>query len=204
MSLNVIDQQLSIFIPFVFPNITQDRIGQTFHKLNLGDVERVDFVDKVEGKKKYKMAFVHLKEWYMNESVGNIHDALLNGKGTSRIVYDDPWFWNIFVNKKPRTVEELALERDLAITKEILQSETNRANYFQAIAMTWNHQYPHDCVRIHNMIPFVAYQPVDSDPIEGYGVPFVVAPSSQAVAQQNYVGVNEWNSSTNAKKQEKV
>ena len=174
MSLNVINQKLSIYIPFVFPNITEARICDTFRKLGLGDADRVDFVEKNDTGNKHKMAFIHFNQWYMNDVVAGIHDTLMNGKGSTRIVYDDPWFWNIFVNKKPRTVEEIALERELAIAKEINHSERIRADYFQSVAMTWNAVHPIDCARIHNMIPYIAYQPVDIDPIEGYGVPYVM------------------------------
>ena len=184
MSTNNINQSISLYIPFVFPNITEKRIGNVFHHLGLGDVERVDFVDKnrEDDGKPFKMAFIHFRSWYVNESVNNIHTTLMTSdKSSSKIVYDDPWFWNVYINKKPRSVDELALERELAITKAVLQSESIRANYFFQVASTWNNVYPENTLRIHQSIPMVAYQPVDVDEIEGYGVPFALAPNPSYV-----------------------
>jgi hypothetical protein len=196
MSSNNINQQLSLYIPFVFNNITEERIRHVFNHLTIGVVDRVDFVDKVREQdgKSYKMAFVHFKEWYSNEYVAGIQNKMMSSSANStRIVYDDPWYWNVFMNNKPRTVSELALERELAIAKAIMASERSRGDYFQMIASTWNIAYPHDCARIHNSIPLVAYQPVDIDPIEEYGTPWVIIanPSygmlSQTQHSQGYV-----------------
>ena len=178
MSSNNINQQLSLYIPFVFTNITEERIKHVFNHLAIGLVDRVDFVEKIREQdgKPYKMAFIHFKEWYVNEYVDGIQQKVTSSNTTStRIVYDDPWYWNVFMNNKPRTVDELALERELAIAKEIMASERSRGDYFQMIASTWNISHPHDCARIHNSIPLIAYQPVDIDPIDGYGTPWVIA-----------------------------
>ena len=193
MSANNINQSISLYIPFVFSNITDKRIGKVFHHLGLGDVERVDFVDKIRETdgKPYKMAFVHFRSWYVNESVSSLHETLMTSdKSSSKIVYDDPWFWNVFVNKKPRSVEELALERELAITKAVLMSETNRANYFFQLSATWNNTYPLYSQGIHNQLPMIIYRPVDTDEIEGYGVPFMMAPnpSYMPISEQQPVG----------------
>ena len=187
--MNNINQTTSLYIPFVFPNITEKRIMYVFRQLDIGDVERVDFVDKNRESdgKAYKMAFVHFRSWYMNNSVDNIHKTLASSPNApAKIVYDDPWYWNVFVNNKPRSVDELALERELAITKAVLQSESIRANYFFQVASNWNNVYPENTQRIHQSIPVVAYQPVDVDEIEGYGIPFSLAPNPSYVPLSNH------------------
>lgn len=193
MSTNNINQSISLYIPFVFPNITEKRIGHVFNHLGLGDVERVDFVDKTreDDGKSFKMAFVHFRSWYVNDSVSSLHETLMTSdKSSSKIVYDEPWFWNVFVNKKPRSIDELALERELAITKAVLQSETNRANYFFQLSVTWNNTYPLYSRGIHNQLPMIMYQPVDTDEIQGYGVPFMMAanPSYMPLTEEQCSG----------------
>ena len=55
----------SVFIPRVFSNIRANRIGDTFHNLNIGDVEKVDLVAKTsKNGDSYNMAFVHFKGFY--------------------------------------------------------------------------------------------------------------------------------------------
>jgi hypothetical protein len=185
MSSNNINQQLSLYIPFVFTNITEERIKHIFNTFDIGMVDRVDFVEKVREQdgKPYKMAFVHFSEWYINDYVEGIHKKLMSSGNTStRIVYEDPWHWNIFMNTKPRTVNEVALERELIVAKKIMASERCRGDYFQMIASTWNMMYPNDCVHVHSMCPILSYQPIDIDPIEGYGIPWIIAPNPQHCA----------------------
>lgn len=175
MSLNNIDPNLSVFIPFVFPNITEDRIVKVFNQLQLGAVERVDFVDKLNPDgKSYKMAFIHMLSWYMNVSVAGIHEKLTSGN-SARIVYDDPWFWNMYVNKKPRSVEELNLEKELAITKEILESEKAKITMLESHLATWSYNFgPLQSQKIMETIPFSLVQKEQAKFIEGYGFPLRV------------------------------
>lgn len=175
MSANMINQSLSVYIPFVFPNITQERIKNVFHRLNLGNVSRVDLVPRTRSDGMlYNMAFVYLQSWYVNDYVASVHRQLTEAENVSvKISYNDPWYWNVFVNKKPRTVHELTLERELAVVKAIVTSEQNRCNYLNNMLQAWNRLYPHSEQMVSTMIPTTIYRAIELQPLDGYGHPFV-------------------------------
>ena len=110
----MINQQLSIYIPHVFSNITKERIVDVFETQSVGMVERVDFIPK-KGKdgKEYNTAFIHMKAWYNNECVVNLQSKIKTSNSTARIVYDDPWYWNLYENMNPRSLNELKLEEKI-------------------------------------------------------------------------------------------
>jgi hypothetical protein len=119
-------QKLSIYIPHVFSNITKERIVEIFSKQSIGEVDRIDFVPK-KGKdgREYHMAFIHMKSWYDNECVRNLQARILDKNTEARIVYDDPWYWNLYENVNPRSASELKMEEQIfSLTKTVnIQSE---------------------------------------------------------------------------------
>lgn len=193
MSLNNIDPKLSVFIPFVFPNITEDRIVKVFNQLQLGAVERVDFVDKLNPDgKSYKMAFIHMLSWHMNASVASIHEKLTSGN-SARIVYDDPWFWNMYVNKKPRSVEELNLEKELAITKEVLESERAKITLLESHLGTYQFNFPAVCQQVWDCVPYRLVPKKGAKLIEGYGHPYECVSVPTVVASGAVNSINQHN-----------
>lgn len=179
MSANIVNQSLSVYIPFVFPNITQERIEKVFHRLNLGNVSRVDLVPRTRSDgMQYNMAFVYLHSWYVNDFVGSVHKLLTESENASvKISYDDPWYWNVFVNKKPRTINEVALERELAVVKAIATSEQNRADYLVRRLHAWTLLYPYSDQMVSAMLPTTIYRATELPPLDGYGHPFVERPN---------------------------
>jgi hypothetical protein len=89
----------SLCIPRVFLNITRDRIISTFNQLNLGTIDRVDMVRKMnERGEAYQRVFIHFKSWSTSENAIRVRQRILSGKDV-KIVYDDPWFWKVSENK---------------------------------------------------------------------------------------------------------
>jgi archaellum component FlaC len=90
---------LSVYIPHVFLNITEERIKYIFHTLELGDVSSVDFIRK-QGKygNNFHAAYIHFNYWYNTISSRNLQERILNPTKEARIVYDDPWFWLVLEN----------------------------------------------------------------------------------------------------------
>jgi hypothetical protein len=85
----------SICIPRVFPNITQKRIRDTFDQLDFGTISSVDIVPKQnKDGKKYNIVFVHFLEWNDTSVVMDARERLLAGNSV-KIIYDEPWFWNV-------------------------------------------------------------------------------------------------------------
>lgn len=90
---------LSVFIPYVFPNVSKDRIAAAFESNTLGVVDRVDLVAKVDANGKYyNYAFVHFSHWCNNEHAARFLDKLEDPSKQARLVYDDPWYWIVLPN----------------------------------------------------------------------------------------------------------
>ena len=103
--MSSVDQSLSLFIPRVFPNITQERIMSIFYVLGLGDVKRVDRVLKQDGDgNEYYSVYVHFERWYRTNAVANFQERVTNPDKEARIVYDDPWYWIVLENKGQKRV----------------------------------------------------------------------------------------------------
>lgn len=94
----------SLCIPFVFANITEERIREVFSHLELGEIERIDMVwrDSQSGGE-HQRVFIHFKKWNSDENTTRTRQALIDEE-TIKVVYDDPWFWKISASRtrKPR------------------------------------------------------------------------------------------------------
>ena len=82
-------------IPRVYSNISETRIRGIFDDLNLGQLDRIDIVNKNNNKgEKFNRVFIHFRRWNDTENANIARERLLNGKEI-KIIYDDPWFWKI-------------------------------------------------------------------------------------------------------------
>ena len=108
---SISSSNFSVFIPYVFANITPERITHVFETNNLGYVQRVDLVKMIDHKgKMYYRAYVHFDTWFDNTIADNFKGRVLSG-GT-RLVYDDPWFWVVLQNTGTKYVSELEREEE--------------------------------------------------------------------------------------------
>lgn len=98
------ENQPSLCIPRIFSNIKQDFIRNTFEKLGLGKIQRVDLIERrTERGEVYNRAFIHFEKWFWNPDAQEARKRLITGKDI-KIVYDNPWFWKVSANKwSPRT-----------------------------------------------------------------------------------------------------
>ena len=102
----------SICIPRVFSNITEARVLAIFKNLDLGEIERVDMIQRTNEKgENFQRVFVHFTEWYdtteagePNASAIEVRQRLLKGIQV-KVVYDDPWFWKLSASKVARPEE---------------------------------------------------------------------------------------------------
>jgi len=90
---------VSLCIPFVFDNIIKRRIMSVFISLNWGWVERIDLNLKED--KSSQTAFIHFAPGKFNAT--NVLEALCDDTNQVKIVYDEPWFWNISLSRHPKT-----------------------------------------------------------------------------------------------------
>jgi hypothetical protein len=120
------NSQLSLYIPRVTPEwADEDAIATQFHEQNIGYVERVDLIHKVgENGKEYYQAFIHFDHWYQTNVAYNIQDRINDPERQARLIYDDPWYWMLLCNTKPRTEGERRLEARIQALEHALANST--------------------------------------------------------------------------------
>ena len=101
-----INQHLSLMIPRVFPQwIDEATIISIFDRQHIGRVGKVSIKRKPdEPGRDYPIyqAFIYFSVWYDNEIAYNFQQRIFGPKKQARVVYDDPWFWVVFENKKQK------------------------------------------------------------------------------------------------------
>jgi len=103
--MSSVNQSLSLFIPHVFPNITQERIADVFYRLGLGEVKRVDRILKRDANdNEYYSAYVHFNEWFNTKTVLHFQERVYRPDKEARVVYDDPWYWIVLENTGKKNV----------------------------------------------------------------------------------------------------
>lgn len=107
--------QLSLYIPRVFANITKERVAQIFESLRLGEVSVVDFVPREDSNtgEPYNMAFVHFNRWYDNTASTNFQGKVNDPNTEAKIVYDEPWYWICLPNLNPKPDAQRMMEEQL-------------------------------------------------------------------------------------------
>ena len=99
------NMSMSLYIPRVFPNITQERITGVFEDLNFGVVSHVDLVNKESSDgRPYNSAYVHFKEWTSSSTNASFQERVRDPARDARVVYDDPWYWIVLENKGKKHV----------------------------------------------------------------------------------------------------
>jgi len=134
-------QNISLYIPHVFANFTNEYIASTFERLDIGLVERVDLVAKMGNDgKPYNSAYIHFKEWFDNAGVRNLQQRIQDPDKQARLMYDDPWFWIVLENKaqkfnsgdrKKRISLETPLKREQVLV-DLTNAPVKGKSYSQA------------------------------------------------------------------------
>jgi hypothetical protein len=90
---------ISLYIPHVFANIGKNMIADTFEDLRIGNVKRVDLINKRGSTGDFNAVYIHFNHWYDNISARNFQERVLDPNMEARIVYDEPWHWIVLENK---------------------------------------------------------------------------------------------------------
>ena len=90
---------ISLYIPYLQRNVTEEMIKTVFLEQQIGIVKRVDFIPKLNKKNQlYNCAFLHFESWFENEKNIQLQRRLKNTEIDTRIVYQAHWFWTIKEN----------------------------------------------------------------------------------------------------------
>lgn len=124
---------VSLYIPHVFANISKEEVINIFESLRIGKVFNIDFVNKISDQTHYNAAYIHFEYWHDNVAARNFQERVLNPAKEARIVYDDPWYWIVLENKakkhvsgdrKPRVVLDLQeAEEEEAPAKQMMSNK---------------------------------------------------------------------------------
>jgi len=88
-------------IPRVYKNIDENYIRNIFSELNMGELERIDIVNKKNNKgDNYNRVFIHYRIWNDTPNAIYARERLMNGKDI-KIMYDDLWYWKISIYREP-------------------------------------------------------------------------------------------------------
>jgi len=106
---------LSVYIPFIHKSCSEEIIKYVFNNLFIGRIQRVELV----AKRQHSCGFVYFYSWYDNIASINLRNKINNG-GKGKIVYNEPYYWNIYKNTSTANVLRLP-EHLLNMIKELEQ-----------------------------------------------------------------------------------
>jgi hypothetical protein len=93
------EQNISLYIPHVFTNLTSEYIANIFESMGIGKINHVDLVYKINKHGvAYNSAYIHFDYWFSSIVAKNFQARVLNPKKEARIMYDDPWYWIVMEN----------------------------------------------------------------------------------------------------------
>ena len=123
---------LSLYIPYVHPNVSKEVMFQAFQNTGLGKIDHIDFVvapgpnHLSTGPQKvvYRRAFIHFNHWFDNPIVKKLHAEINDPDQIAKLVYDDPWYWILLPNRNPVTDRQ----RDLPLTIQKLEDKIDHQN----------------------------------------------------------------------------
>lgn len=133
---------ISLYIPHVFANITKSTIVQTFEKLRIGSINRIDFVNKKSKNSNFNAVYIHFSQWYDNIASRNFQERVLDPNMEARIVYDEPWFWIVLENKghkagdRKRTLNLNALNNSLIASEGVVKPMMTNQDFAKLLQKT--------------------------------------------------------------------
>ena len=119
--MSSVNQSMSLFIAYVFPNIGIHRIINIFQDAKLGVVSRVDFIKKIDKNgKPFNNIYVHFDRWFESEEAQKFQESIKDPEAKTTLQYDDPWFWIVLENKFKKQENQEVKE-----VKEVKQKNNN-------------------------------------------------------------------------------
>jgi 5S rRNA maturation endonuclease (ribonuclease M5) len=92
------NEQLEICIPRVSASIPRKQISNLFIQLNIGYIGRI-IENPLRSDPKYKRVIIQVK-WDNNKELAKKIQETLQENKHMNIVYDMPWFWKIYANRR--------------------------------------------------------------------------------------------------------
>ena len=137
---------ISLYIPHVFANITKNRIVETFEKLRIGSINRIDFISKRSPIGNFNAVYIHFSQWYDNSASRNFQERVLNQNMEARIVYDEPWFWIVLENKnhkagdRKRSVNLDALNNSQIASQDVIKPMMTNQDFANLLQKSYSEE----------------------------------------------------------------
>ena len=122
---------LSLYIPIISKNISEEYVKKMFDTNKIGKIMRVDFVFNKE--KNRNEAFIHFDEWFDTPESNALKEDILNPDTKTRFNYNktNNRFWPLLVNKN-------AHKRVNNPKYEIIDSSKLKLEYKNSLKMETN------------------------------------------------------------------
>lgn len=129
---------MSLYIPRVFLNITEQQISNVFR--HYGEVSQVDFVYMDKSDKPYNSVYIYFNYWYNTEEAVYIQSQLTGPEKKVHIVYDNPWYWIVLENhgKRPICVDEYdkLQHKTVTFSNEYFQTANQMTECYELMQQT--------------------------------------------------------------------
>jgi hypothetical protein len=152
-SNNQFDNKMSIFIPRCdtrslprrhvnnsqeeYEAIVADFIGKQFLYQKVGDVERVDVVEKnTPDGYTFFIAFVHFNEWFDCQRNRELQAKIVSEKERAVLQFHEKWFWILNKNKKPLTATEADMAKKLGEQEKEIEALREQIENMRALIHT--------------------------------------------------------------------
>jgi uncharacterized protein (DUF2132 family) len=120
---STINQSMSLFIAYVFPNIGVHRIINIFQDANLGIVSRVDFIKKTDKNgKSFNNIYIHFHSWLETEEAQQFQDSIRDPEAKTTLQYDGPWFWIVLENTFIKKIKDKREVKKVKKVKDVNQN----------------------------------------------------------------------------------
>jgi hypothetical protein len=94
-------KQLELCIPRMSSNIPRKQIFDTFVKLNIGYIDRIT-ENPLRSDSNYKRVVIRIR-WDNTQTLATeIQEQLQDKTNHMNVVYDMPWFWQIYANQSQK------------------------------------------------------------------------------------------------------
>ena len=94
-------RQMELCIPKVSQSIPQKRIFQIFCKLNIGYISKIT-ENPLRSDPKFKRVIIRLNWDNSQQLAQEMQEVLTNPKEHYNLVYDMPWYWQIYASHPQR------------------------------------------------------------------------------------------------------
>ena len=113
----------SLFVPYARLSVTREQVATAFVVNQVANVKRVDLIRCENERGTYYQMFIHFNYWYDTIAANNIRARVLAGE-QARMVYEDPHYWNMYINRSAfrdvhkETEDEITHLRQVIAEKE--------------------------------------------------------------------------------------